>query len=65
MALTILPNLHHVLRLYRPWYQYQVEKPLNGFMQPGSNCPGRTPSTTLHDVIYNIDICAATETAPL
>ncbi|EAS1265295.1 hypothetical protein ACLH9T_004739 [Salmonella enterica] len=42
-----------------PWHQYQVEKPLNGFMQPGSNCPGRTPSTALHGVIYNIDISAA------
>ncbi|HFW4799632.1 TPA: hypothetical protein ACIBS5_005185 [Salmonella enterica subsp. diarizonae serovar 60-67:z35:-] len=34
-------------------------------MQPGSSCPGRTPSTALHGVIYNIDISAATKTAPL
>ncbi|ECR8550773.1 hypothetical protein F2D81_25795 [Salmonella enterica] len=41
------------------------EKPLNGFMQPDSSCPGRTPSTDLQDVMYSIEILAATETDPL
>ncbi|HAF5680564.1 TPA: hypothetical protein ACJGSF_005323 [Salmonella enterica subsp. enterica serovar Muenchen] len=41
------------------------EKPMNGFFQPGSSYPGRTPSTDLHGVIYNIDISAATKTAHL
>ena len=30
------------------------KKPLNGFMQSGSNCPRRTPSTALLDLKYYI-----------